>query len=204
MIKNYFITSLRNFIRQRLYSFINIGGLAIGIAVCILILMWVNDELSYDKFNANYNNIHRVVENQYYSGGEVFPVAVTPTPLSTALVKDYPEILKSLRIANWGNNIIHNEEVYEENNFWYADSSIFEIFTFPFIKGDPKTALSDPHSLVLTQSMAEKYFGDTDPIGETLEGIGKFKFKVTGVIEDVPKNSHMYFDFLAQFEFIEQ
>jgi putative ABC transport system permease protein len=204
MFKNYFITSLRNFIRQRLYSFINIGGLAIGIAVCILILMWVNDELSYDKFNINFDNIHRVVENQYYAGGEVFPVAVTPTPLSANLVNNYPEILKSTRTAGWGNNITHNGEIYEEGGFWYADSSFFEIFTFPFLKGDPQTALNNPHTVVLTQSMAEKYFGEENPIGKTLEGINKIEFVVTGVIEDVPENSHMYFDFIACFDFLEE
>lgn len=204
MIKNYFLTALRNFIRQRLYSFINVGGLAIGIAVCILILMWVNDELSFDKYNKNFNEIHRVVENQFYAGGEVFPVAVTPMPLSKALVEEFPEILESTRIAGWGNTIKHGEDVYNEEGFWYADSSIFKIFTLPFISGNPENALKDPHSVVLTESMAKKYFGMEDPIGKTLTGIGNVEFKITGVIKNLPKNSHMQFDFLASFDFLKE
>lgn len=204
MFKNYFITAIRNFIRQRMYSLINIGGLAIGIAVCFLILLWVNDELSFDKFHENYSNIHRVVENQYYAGGEVFPVAVTPAPLSASLVKDYPEIINATRVAGWGNTVTIGEEIFEEDGFWYVDSSFFDIFTIPFILGNPKDALKDPHSVVLTESVANKYFQDEDPLGKTIMGIGKVNLKITGVIKDLPKNSHMSFDFLAPFDFLKE
>ena len=187
MFVNYFKIAWRNIVRQRCYSFINITGLAIGMTCCILILLWVQHELSYDKFNVKAKDIYRVVENQYYAGGEIFPVAVTPAALAPALKEKFPEIIRATRFSRRWWTIKYGEDIFNEAG-GLADPEIFEIFTIPFIKGDPQTALSDPNSIVLTQNLAEKYFGDEEPIGKTLIINNDENFVVSGVIKNIPAN----------------
>ncbi len=203
MFKNYLKISWRNLVRQKASSFINITGLTIGMTCSMLILMWVQHELSYDRFNQNANDIYRVVENQYYAGGQVFPVAVTPSPLAPALKAQFPEILKSTRLSFNSLTVKKEDKVFTEG-VAFADPDIFEIFTLPFVKGDPQTALSAPHSIVLTEEAAEKYFGAGEPIGRVLRINNRDDFLVTGVIKDIPENSHLRYDILAPFPYLEE
>jgi hypothetical protein len=187
MFKNYLKIALRNIKRHKGYSFINIVGLAIGMACCILILLWVQDELSYDRFHENADDIYRVIQD------------INFTDHSTTK-EDYPEIINAVRITGRELRLTYDEKSYDEGA-GMADGSIFEMFTFPLIKGDPATALSDPFSIILTEEMAAKYFGDEDPIGKIIKADNKWDFQVTGVMKNVPLNSHLQFDFLIPFIF---
>ncbi len=201
MFKNYLKIFIRNLRRHRGYSLINISGLAIGLTCCILIMLWIQDELSFDRFNTNLNQLYRVVEEQHYSDGTLRPVAQTPMPLGPALVEDYPEILQFARFQVSLRTLIkYKNNSFYENGFAFADPSLLEMFTFPLIKGNIKNALSDPHSVLISERMAEKYFGDEDPIGQTLTMNNKIDFTVTGIFKKIPHNSHLRFDFLCKFE----
>lgn len=199
MLKNYIKIAFRNITRHKIYSFINIVGLAVGMAACILIFLWVQDELSYDRFHENADNIYRVVENQYYSGQEPFPVAVTPAPLAEYLKNEYPEIVNAIRLHRASRVLTYEQKMFRERNIIATDPAILEMFTFPLLKGNPETALSEPQSIILTEAMAKKYFGSADPMGKILKG-ETTDFTVTGVMETVPANSHLEIDFLIQFQ----
>lgn len=196
MLKNYLKTALRNILRHKGYSFINIAGLALGMACCILILLWVKDELSFDRFNKNYNDIYRVIIDDQFQDS----YAVTPAPLGKALLSDYPEIMDFVRLRLGYKVILKiNSETFVETDFTFADPSIFDIFTFKFLNGNAKEALSSPNSIVLTEGAAVKYFGEINPIGKTLTVNNRFDFTVTGIIKNVPSNSHFTFNVLAPF-----
>ena len=199
MLKNYLKIALRNIKRHKGYSFINIVGLAVGMACCILILFWVQDELSYDRFHENADDIYRVIQDINFADHST-TWTITQGPLGPSLKEDYPEIINAVRITGRGLRLTYNEKSYDEG-VGMADGSIFEMFTFPLVKGDPATALSDPFSIVLTEEMAEKYFGDEDPIGKTIRADNQWDFQVTGVMKNVPSNSHLQFDFLIPFIF---
>jgi len=203
MLGNYLKIASRNLLKHRGYSFINIAGLAIGMACCILILLWVQDELSYDRFHENLNELCRVVQEQHYTDGTIFPVAVTPEPLGPALKKDYPEITDYTRFRIIDRALIsYKGNSFYEEGFGFADPSFFEMFTLPFVGGDPEKALSALNSVVITEQMAEKYFGDEEPVGKVLTLNSERDFMVSGVIKNVPNNSHFHFDFLGKFEYI--
>ena len=192
MFKSYFKTAIRQIKRQKGYSFINISGLAIGMTCCVLILLWVQDELSYDKFHENADHIYRVIK--IWRKGETAHYATTPAPLAQALKEDFPEINNSARFDPAGQMIVaYNKTTLYENNGAYADPSFFELFSFPFVKGDPKTALSNPSSIVITENMADKYFGIEDAIGKTLRINNQYDFLVTGIMKNIPRQSHMQF-----------
>jgi ABC-type antimicrobial peptide transport system permease subunit len=203
MFNNYFKITWRNIVRQKGNSFINIIGLAIGITCSILILLWVQDELSYDRFHENAKDIYRVVENQYYAGGETFPVAVTPSALAPAMKEQFPEIIQSTRFSFRSLTIKYNESIFTEG-VAFADPDIFVIFTIPFIKGDLKTALSEPYSIVLTESAVTKYFGDEEPLGKVLRINNQHNLKVTGVIQNIPDNSHLKYEVLVPFVYLKE
>ncbi len=196
MLRNYIKIALRNIRRHKGYSFINITGLAIGMACCILILLWVQDELSYDKFHKNADNIYRVAGESQYSDGSVDKFAVTPEALAAALKKEYPEVIYSTKISRTRGGLFK----YDDNSFYergvvYTDEFFFRIFKFPFIKGDSKIALSNPYSIVITKNIANKYFGTDDPIGKTIVYNNTYNLSVTGIIENIPHNSHLKLDF---------
>ncbi|MEE9464902.1 MAG: ABC transporter permease, partial [Candidatus Neomarinimicrobiota bacterium] len=196
---------LRRLFTHRVFSIINISGLALGMATCILIFLWVQDELGYDRFHQNADTLHRVVENQHYAGGEIFPVAVTPGPLAFTLKDDYPEIVNACRIQRPMTMLVeYEDQSFNEAGVMLASPTFFEMFTFPFLQGDPATALDDLNSIVVTRSMAEKYFGDRDPLGQRLRLFGQSDFTVTGVIEDIPPNSHLQFSMVSPFMNIAQ
>ena len=202
MIKNYFKIAWRNIKRQKGYTFINIAGLAIGMAVCILILMFVRDELSYDTHHEHKDRIYRI-ERQWFAAdgsmrGALCSVAPSFVPF---LENEFPEMEHIVRMLGTGETLISlGDTNFVEERFYYAEHDIFEVFTIPLIKGDPKTALENPNSLVLSESMALKYFGDEDPMGKLMKvGSSKEGYQVTGIMEDVPKNAHLHFDLLASF-----
>ena len=203
MFKNYMTVAIRNITRHKGYSLINVFGLAIGMAVCILILLWVQDELSFDRYHKNSAELYRVVEYQYYSGSDPFPVAVTPGPLAATLKSDYPEIVNSCRVQRTPRLLMeYGEKRFYESGTILADQEILEMFDFNFLKGNPNAALTDLLKIVLTRSMAEKYFGDEDPIGKTITLEESADFTVSGVIEDAPHNSHIQYSCIVPFEFI--
>jgi putative ABC transport system permease protein len=201
MLKNYVKIAIRNIKKHKGYSFINISGLAVGMACCILILLWVKDELSYDQFHENADRIYRVTEHQYNSSGDYFPVAVTPWPLAEALKNDFPEIAESARLRILSGLLVSykDKRIYEKD-LVAADPSFLKVFSFPLLEGDRETALTEPNTILITEDAAARYFGRKDPIGKILTFHNRFNFKVTGILKDVPHNSHIQFDFLVPFE----
>jgi len=199
MFNNYLKIALRSIRRSKGYSFINIAGLAIGMTCCILILLWVQHELSYDRFHKKADQIYRVCLDADLGSPMLAPV--TPHPTAPTLIKDLPEVLNAVRILKPGRvSILLDEKQFQEDSVGYADNSFFEIFTFPFISGDPKTALTAPHTVVITEEMAEKYFRDVDPMGKILHIEQDEAFTITGVIKNIPSNSHIDFNMMRSYE----
>lgn len=198
MFKHHLKISFRNLWKYKVYSAINLAGLAIGMACCILILLWVQDELSYDKFHKNADRIFRIIllDREDPSRG----IARAGAPWGPALKKDYPEIDNFVRFRFFGRSLVScgDKQFYEDEGL-YADSTIFQVFSFPLVKGDSLTALNDPKSVVINEDLAAKYFGDEDPLGKTLTFDNQVERQVTGVLKNVPENSHMYFEFLLPF-----
>jgi len=204
MIFSIIKTALRHLYKRKVFSLINILGLAIGMSCCILILLWVSDELSYDRFHANYENIYRVAENQK-QGDDPFPVGVTPAPLGPAMVESFPEIINSVRIQYGVSGLIkYNDKSFRETDIILTDPSFFEVFNFPLLKGDKSQVLVENSSFVISESIAKKYFGDEDPIGKVLNFNNAIDQTVTGVMADPPANTHLQFDIIAPFKILEQ
>jgi len=202
MFKNDLIFSLKNILRFRTYSLINIFGLAIGLASFILIALYVYDEFSYDQYHTNSNRIYRVTSVLDFNGtGE--ESSSQPFPLAEALNNEYPQYIQSyVRFFNLQKSqfLVSNEtKVFNEKRFFYCDKNVFEVFDFELIKGDKHTVLNKPFSIVITESTAKKYFEDIDPIGKLLRVDNYFEFEVSGVVRDTKPQSHFKFDFLASF-----
>ncbi len=202
MIRNYLKIAFRNLRKHRGYSFINIFGLAVGLATCILILLWVQDEVSYDRFHTNLDSLYRVVcYDRIVGTSEKF--SVTAPPMAPALEQNFPEILRTARYEEQRNQLIkYGEKKFLENSVSFADPTFMEMFSFPLIKGDPKTALSDPYSALVTESTARKYFGAEDAVGKVLSFGGRYDIQVTGVLKDLPSNSHLQFSILMPVDFL--
>ncbi|MDN4164479.1 ABC transporter permease [Cytophagales bacterium LB-30] len=202
MFKNYLLVAYRSLMKRKSYTFINVFGLALGIASAYLIFAYVKHELSYDEFHSQKDHIYRSQVN-FHIGGEDNNTSVSPTALLPHLKREFPEIKEGVRVYNPGifapMVLQVDEQKYEEKRFFYADSTFFKVFDYELIQGDKKTALSTPNSVLLTQRMATKYFGYTDPIGKTIRLNNVRDFTVTGILENVPQNSHLQFDFLATF-----
>ena len=204
MIKNYFKIAWRNLLRYKGFSFINILGLAIGLACCILVTLFIKDELSYDRYNKNAGDIYRVVKDFVNDDGSRLPDATTPPAIGPAIQKEIPEIEQVVRfMPGWGGKfyVRNGEKRFIETNLYRADSSIFDVFTFQFLQGDPNTALKAPDAIVLTESMAKKYFGNENPINKILEVDAWGPRMVTAVIKDIPENSHFDIDLLMPLRF---
>ncbi|PWU01253.1 MAG: cell division protein FtsX [Bacteroidetes bacterium] len=195
MFRNYFKIAIRNLWRNKIFSGINVFGLALGIATCLLIILFIQNELSYDRFNKKSDQIYRVVFRGSMEGGEIKEANVMP-PVAQTFKNEYPEVLEATRIRNDGRpRISYGTKTYRESELAFADSNFFQVFSLPFIEGDPKTALLEPYSVVITRTTAKKFFGNEDALGKVLEFKDqKATLKVTGVIEDVPQNSHFHFD----------
>ncbi len=197
MFQSYFKIAGRNLSRYKGFSFINIAGLAIGMACSILIFLFVGDELSYDRIHEKANRIYRIGQKGNI-GDRKFNGSTTQAPVARTLVEEFPEVEAATRIQPGINTVItYEEKSFFESRYLYVDSSFFNVFTFPLVRGNPKTALSKPYTMVLTESTAKKYFGDEDPIGKILHEADGNDFMVTGVAQDVPENSHFHFDVLA-------
>ncbi len=197
MIKNYFKTAFRNLRKNKLYASINIFGLAVGLSACLLIGVYIIHELSYDKFNANANRIVRATM-EYSSAGTVNKVATTGTKVGPQFKRTYPAVEEYVRTFITHNVVKSGDKIFDEPRILYADPAFFKIFSFHIVEGDAATALDAPDKIVITQSMAKKYFGDQDALGKTLTSGGK-DLRVSAVCEDVPQNSQLKFDFATQF-----
>ena len=198
MLRSYLRTALRNILRHKISSLINICGLALGLTCVFLIALYLQNELSFDKYHKNHERIYRLIN---YT--ENMPGTVQVYPLiGPKLVEDYPQVEKATRFfKHWYQPLISTEKkAFTEESFIFADRHVFEVFSFEFIEGDPLTALQNPFSLVLTESTAQKYFGGDPAVGKTLMYNSKHEFKITGIIKGPPSTSHFTFDFLGSLQ----
>jgi len=199
MLKNYLKIAWRNLAKNKTFSLINIIGLAIGLSCFLLISLYVLDELSFDRYNANAENIYRINCDLKFNGSELH-LPVASDMMGATLKKDYPQVKEFTRIFRGGGNkqVKNGDNFINENNVANVDSTFFDVFTLPAIQGDTKTALNQPNTVVITASTAKKYFGTTEALGRTIETEenGKTIYKITAIIKDMPENSHFHFDFL--------
>ena len=204
MFRNYFKIAFRNLLRHRVYSVINVMGLAVGMAIFILILSYVQNELSYDSFHENTEQLYRLMRMEKMEGS-MSSSSYVPAPLAPALLNDFPEIIHAVRMtgAGWV-PINYKDKSFVEKRIRLADPPFFEAFSFPLVKGNPKTALQDKYSVVITEEIAEKYFGGEDPIGKTLSYANRIDLKVSAVAKNLPQNTVLGFDFLLSFELINE
>jgi ABC-type antimicrobial peptide transport system permease subunit len=201
MLKNYLVVAFRSLKRNVGFSLINIIGLATGMAATILILFWVTDEVNYDRFHENINEIYRVYEHQTYSGTDDLLVYNTPGPLAPELKAKFANIKRVARFTPvWRRiEISINEDKWYDSDGYFADQEALDIFSFPFIYGTPDNALAQPNSIILNHEEAKKYFGDENPVGRSLTFNRSIEYTVTGVVER-PKNTHLQFSFIVPFE----
>ena len=202
MLKNYLKIALRNLQKHKVYSFINIAGLVVGMACCILILLWVQDELSYDRYHENADRIYRITYAEEI-GDAYDHYALAPFVAAPAFAAEIPGISAYTRLWQRTGLIKHNGKNYDEENIFYADKDFFNIFSHEFIEGNPATSLENPGSIVLTRDMAEKIFGHTDVLNETINLSADGDLKVTAVVENVPRNSHFHFNYLVSINTIQ-
>ncbi|MCP4312661.1 MAG: FtsX-like permease family protein [Bacteroidetes bacterium] len=199
MLLNYLIIAFRNALRNRVYSLINLLGLAIGIASSVIILLFVLDELSYDRHNEHFGDIYRICIRGKIQGNEI-AAALSNAPMGATLKSDYPEVEESARLYTFdGDPVVrYGDKVFIEEDFYYADSTFFNVFTAPVVFGDPKGLLNRPNTMVLTEEIARKYFGDEDPVGKLLTvGERETEYEISGVVKAFPENSHFRFNMLG-------
>lgn len=203
MIQNYLTLALRNLRNNRLSSFLNIAGLAVGLAGSILVMLWASDEFRYNKFHKNLQNIHLILQNQT-QGGVTYTFEALPGPLAAALRSEIPEVKRVFRFSWSGQHLMTfgDKSTYERG--CYAEPDLFNVLTFPALKGDPVAALQDAGSVVITARTSKKFFGNEDPIGKILRHNNQRDLKVAAVIRDVPPGSTMRFDVLLPFRIYEQ
>jgi putative ABC transport system permease protein len=197
MFKNYFKTAIRNLLKNKGFTAINLMGLALGIATCLLILLYVFDELSYDRYNKKAASIYRINSEIKFGGAEnVFAVAAAP--VAKAMLTDFPEIEQVVRFRDQGGMRVKKDgRNIQEDKVIFADSTLFAVFTLPMIEGNPATALREPHSVVITERTAKKYFNSVDVVGQVLTVNSNEPLKITGVINNMPSQSHFNFDFFV-------
>ncbi len=198
MFKNYLKIAIRSLLKNKIYTAINMLGLTVGLACCVLILLHVQDELSYDEFHPNKEQLYRVALERIYPDYTSF-YAVIPSGFSEVFARELPEVNEATRLLgfpNFTNVVEYEEKVFEENYVFFADSNFFEVFDYELLQGDPDNMLANPNTVILTQSTAQKYFGRENPIGKTLQ-MNDNDTEVVGVMQDLPENSHMKFDFLS-------
>ncbi len=196
MFKNYFTTAYRFIKRNKFFSLVNIIGLSSGLAVCILIAIFVFDEFSYDQYNHNVDRIFRI-ESDISVNGNGINTTYVPAPMANQMVKDFPQVENSVRIRKQGYTLVKKDgKNIMESNVVVADPSLFDVFTLPMMAGSPSNALKEPNSIVISEKAAKKYFNSTDVIGKTLLINNTTTYKVTGVIKNIPQESHFHFDFI--------
>lgn len=197
MLRNYFKVAVRNILKHKFYSAINVLGMTIGVTACILIVLYVVDELSYDRFHEKSDRMYQVGLHGKIGGQEVRTANTCP-PLWRAMADEIPDVEATTRIAEfWGSVVKYGDQAFNEDRVYYADSNFFNFFTFDLLEGDPRTALAEPQSVVLTRDMATKYFGNEDPMGKLMIIGDTVTYKVTGIAENPPGNSHFRFNMLV-------
>ncbi|GAO41925.1 ABC transporter permease [Flavihumibacter petaseus] len=196
MFRSYWKIALRNLWKNKGFSALNIIGLSTGLAVCLLIVLYVVDEWGYDRYNQKAARTYRVDADIYFNNTQ-FRAAVTPEPLGAALVREYPQIEAMTRLNYQGDILVKkgNENI-QDHEAVYADSTFFKVFTVPLLAGNPENALEEPHSIVIDETTARKYFGHTDVVGKTLYVDNTTNCKITGVFRDIPRQSHFHFRFI--------
>jgi putative ABC transport system permease protein len=209
MFSHYFKTAVRNIWRHRVHSILNITGLAVGMACTITILLWVRYEFSFDRYHKNAEHIYRLATD-FHFGTFQGKYAVSNNPAGPTLQRDYPEVEKAVRFHQvWGTSIVrYKVRKFVQHNMFYADNTVFEVFTLPLLRGNPGSALTAAYSVVITKGMATKYFGTEDPLGKVIKISNAThknlnnepNFTVTGVVEKLPPNSHFTFDMLLSYE----
>ncbi len=198
MLKNYFKISLRNLKKHKGYSLINVTGLAVGLAGCILIMLFVLDELRYDQHHDKADRIYRVVFEARFAGDELTD-PISPAPMARAMLEIFPEVEAAARLEQRSNAPVeYKDHRFREDRLFYADSSLFDVLTIPFVRGQAETALVEPNTVVLTETMAQKYFGSEDPLDKVMS-IRGYDYRVTGVVVDPPAHTHFHYDFIASF-----
>lgn len=198
MFSNYFKVTIRSIKKNKLYAFVNILGLTVGITGCILIGLYVFNELSYDKFNSNADRIARVTM-EYKNSGTVSTVAVTGTKAGPQLQRTFPQVETYTRCIKYDRPVANGIKVFDEKNILYADADFFNIFSFKLLRGDAASVLNSANKLVLSQSTAKKYFGNEDPVGKTLRFNDAQDYEITGIAEDAPLNSQIQYNMIASF-----
>lgn len=206
MLKSYLTTAWRNIRKNKLFSTINIVGLAIGMTACLLILQYVNFELSYDQFNKNVDDLYRVYNDRFQNGKLIQHGTITYSAIGKAMQDDYPQVVNHTRVEPFGNFIVtHGTSQYGNQNGLFVDNAFVSMFTVPFLAGNPQTALSETHDAVVTQDAAKRYFGVGENevgsiLGKTIiVGDDSLPYKITGVVKNVPENSHLSFDVLLSY-----
>lgn len=206
MIKNYFTIALRNLAKHRFYTFINVAGLAIGIAACLVIVLFVISELSFDKHHEKADRIYRV-NSEILFGESHYNLALVSAPMAETMIQDYPEVESAVRFRSRGSYLVKKNETGEnikEFDVIWADSTFFRIFTVPMLKGNPANALADPNSVCISQKIANKFFPGEDALGQTLIMDNTYSVKVTGVFADMPESGHFKFDILISMSGLEE
>jgi len=198
MFQNYLKSALRNIKRQKGYSLITLAGLTIGITCFVLITLYVRYEFSYDRFHENAQNIYRVLVDTRETFMGKSQVTVTPGPLASAMQQEFPEVLKATKVESERVVMKYGGHRFAEDSIYYVDPVFLDIFDFPLLAGDPKTALSKPNCLLVSKDMAEKYFGQENPVGKTIH-VDNTDYQITGVLANIPGNTNFRFDFLASF-----
>ena len=199
MLKSYFKIAFRNFRKHKAYSFINILGLAIGIACGLLIILFIQDEVKYDRFHEKGDRIVRTAITYTRPNGDKMSMPIMPYRLKPALETAFPEIESIVRIRPWDTMVRYDDKEFSEQNMAFADEEFFNVFSFDLIAGDPNTVLKDPFSMVITEAVGKKYFGDESPIGKTLRVnhfSGEQEYKISGLLAEMPQHSHFHFDML--------
>lgn len=207
MLYSYLLSAIRNLKKNLTFSLINITGLGLGLTVTLLLAAWVVDELSFDRFHEKAANIYRL-SLEYSFGGQTAKTAVSPTALLPALLKNFEEVETGVRVYNpssWSPfTVKRDEKLFQEDHFYFADSTFFDVFSFRLLQGNADKALREPASVILSESMARKYFGNEEPMGKVLNVNNSREYHVTGIIEDAPANSTIQYDFIGSFASLRQ
>ncbi|MBS1680115.1 MAG: ABC transporter permease [Bacteroidetes bacterium] len=201
MLKNYLLATVRSLQKHFYYSAVNVSGIGLGLATCVLLFLWIQHELSFDQFHENADRIYRG-SLEYSFGGQTAKTSVSPTALLPVLKKNFTEVETGVRIYNMSSTnpfiIKTGDNIFQEKKFYFADSTFFDVFSFPLLRGNSAKALTEPHSILLTQAMAKKYFDTEDVIGKLLT-VNSTEYKITGLLQDPPSNSMIQLDFVASF-----
>jgi predicted permease len=207
MLQNYLKIALRQLWHNRLYSLLNIGGLALGMACCLLIGLYVYDEFSYDRFHTNYDHIYRIVEKQKQPDG-IFDVAVTPGPLAPALAKDFPDVEQATRVGRWPGLLTQGRQSVEPEQMLIVDASFFSLFSFPLLAGNPRAVFQSPDEIIFSEAMAKRFFGENwqkrNVLGQSVKLNNEQTLTLVGVAQNPPTRSHIQFDVLLPFKWVER